>query len=288
MSDGSDATRGRPAAQIDVQKLAVVTSDVAARIKSAAAQAAMPMAMQLAPAAVAAKPAKPGKERWPVKTGADPDSQRVGRNDFSGVDSSGIVETTVEELTNFPRPDDMSDIRGFQNDYQDRRAEPVEFVIWRLKADITVVKKEADGDLHLVLQGDSGRTMVAEAPTPAPPFVVETSPWFDAMKDVRRQLAEHFGPAFAGVTFRPLDAKFLMPAGPLQPTVPLAVALAVPVEVPPGVVDAFEALQPFESKVPRTPVTITGVGFFDRVHDQTGVAFKNGIELHPILAIEFD
>ena len=31
----------------------------------------------------------------------------------------------------------------------------------------------------------------------------------------------------------------------------------------------------------------TGVGFFDRVHDQTGVAMKNGIELHPVLAIEF-
>jgi len=31
----------------------------------------------------------------------------------------------------------------------------------------------------------------------------------------------------------------------------------------------------------------TGVGFFDRVHDQTGVAMKNGIELHPVLDIVF-
>jgi hypothetical protein len=32
-------------------------------------------------------------------------------------------------------------------------------------------------------------------------------------------------------------------------------------------------------------VVITGVAFFDKLHGQTGVA-KNGIELHPVLAIE--
>jgi hypothetical protein len=35
-----------------------------------------------------------------------------------------------------------------------------------------------------------------------------------------------------------------------------------------------------------TTVTVTGVGFFDRVHGQRGVA-PNGIELHPLLAISF-
>jgi hypothetical protein len=33
-------------------------------------------------------------------------------------------------------------------------------------------------------------------------------------------------------------------------------------------------------------VTVTGVGFFDRIHGQTGVA-SNGIELHPIIGIVF-
>jgi len=37
----------------------------------------------------------------------------------------------------------------------------------------------------------------------------------------------------------------------------------------------------------RSEVTITGVGFFDRIHGQTGVA-QNGIELHPVLSIAFD
>lgn len=34
------------------------------------------------------------------------------------------------------------------------------------------------------------------------------------------------------------------------------------------------------------PVTVTGVGFFDTIHGQTGVA-PNGIELHPVLQIQF-
>jgi hypothetical protein len=34
------------------------------------------------------------------------------------------------------------------------------------------------------------------------------------------------------------------------------------------------------------PVTVTGVGFFDVLHGQEGVA-PNGIELHPILMIDF-
>ena len=34
-------------------------------------------------------------------------------------------------------------------------------------------------------------------------------------------------------------------------------------------------------------VTVTGIGFFDPIHGQTGVA-PNGIELHPILEITFN
>jgi hypothetical protein len=33
-------------------------------------------------------------------------------------------------------------------------------------------------------------------------------------------------------------------------------------------------------------VRVTGVGFFDKIHGQTGAA-PNGIELHPVLGIEF-
>lgn len=37
---------------------------------------------------------------------------------------------------------------------------------------------------------------------------------------------------------------------------------------------------------PMIPVTITGVGFFDRLHNQTAVA-PNGIEVHPIMAVQY-
>jgi hypothetical protein len=37
---------------------------------------------------------------------------------------------------------------------------------------------------------------------------------------------------------------------------------------------------------PNIRVMVTGVAFFDRIHGQEGVA-SNGIELHPILALEF-
>ena len=43
----------------------------------------------------------------------------------------------------------------------------------------------------------------------------------------------------------------------------------------------------FQAAVPPTRAKITGVGFFDKVHGQSGVALLNGIELHPILNIEW-
>jgi hypothetical protein len=39
-------------------------------------------------------------------------------------------------------------------------------------------------------------------------------------------------------------------------------------------------------RIVRIPVTVTGIPFFDPFHGQEGIAY-NGIELHPILAIQF-
>jgi hypothetical protein len=292
MSDQSAGTGVRPRPQLAVKQLHTVSDEVAARVRDLA-KAPSPKTMPLAPAGVAAaKPVQPGSERWPVKTGVDDDVGRVGTLDFAGVNSEGIVPTTVEQLIELPRPDDMTDIRGFQPDYQNRRAEPVELVIWKVDADITVIKKEGDGDLHMVLQGISGDTMIAEVPKPDRAFVAEDSPWFDAIKQVRGKIADRFGQTFAQTPFTQLNAKFAMPAASLTgaPAVPPAAPAggpAAPLLVEPPGGDVFDALPPFKAQVPQTPVTITGVGFFDRVHDQTGVAMKNGIELHPVLAIEF-
>jgi hypothetical protein len=43
----------------------------------------------------------------------------------------------------------------------------------------------------------------------------------------------------------------------------------------------------FKTQVPPTKARITGVGFFDKVHGQDGVSQANGIELHPVLKIEW-
>ena len=43
----------------------------------------------------------------------------------------------------------------------------------------------------------------------------------------------------------------------------------------------------FKTNVPRTEVRVTRIGFFGKVHGQTGMSPQNGIELHPILKIEF-
>ena len=40
-------------------------------------------------------------------------------------------------------------------------------------------------------------------------------------------------------------------------------------------------------KTAKLSVTIQGVGFFDKIHGQRGVA-PNGIELHPVLSISFN
>ena len=58
-----------------------------------------------------------------------------------------------------------------------------------------------------------------------------------------------------------------------------------------GIVTARQAFETRFHPGPRfehvtVPVTVTGVGFFDFIHGQTGVA-PNGIELHPILNITF-
>lgn len=294
---GTPAAGARP--QLAIGQLPTVTEDIAARVR-ALAKLPPARAAALAPAPVAsARPVRPGVERWPVKTGIDEDAGRVGVLDFAGTNAAGIVPTTVEELIELPRPDDMTDIHGFQEDYQNRRADPVELVIWRVDADITVIKKEADGDLHIVLQGMSGDTMVAEVPKPDRAFVAQGSPWFDAIREVRAKIADRFGQTFAQAPLVQLNAKFAMPAVSLTRAPTAVPANAPPVVYPPapaapagGLVaeppgDVFDAMPPFKAKVPQTPVTVTGVGFFDRVHGQTGVAMNNGIELHPVLAIEF-
>ena len=154
-----------PAArQLNVKSLSLLPSQEAVKVKRAAgfsAPEALAAAAETAAAAIA-----PGKERWTIKTGTDPDARRVGTEPAPGANAAGIVHTTVDEMIELERPEGMTDVRRDNPAFKTKRAEPVEFVIWQLSADITAIKKEGDGDLHLVLRSDSGETMVAESPTP--------------------------------------------------------------------------------------------------------------------------
>lgn len=193
-----------------------------------------PLELPIGKAPEVFKPIQPGKERWPVKTGTDDDVADVGQ-DGSGQQSR--VKTTVEELVAMARPEDMP-LDSPSDVFRSRRARPVETTIFTLDAELIAYKLEADGDFHIVIQGDSGEMMIVEVPDPDPAFVARTSPWAEAIKLARDQAAQK-----------------------LQPERGLRKA--------------------------RLPARITGVGFFDTVHGQTGVSHTNGIELHPVLGIEW-
>jgi hypothetical protein len=259
-----------------VNTLQPITGDAAQRIKLAAGISPT----LVVPAAAAAMPpkmvTKPGVERWPVKTGTDADAAEVGKEQKpDGTFDFGFVATTVEELISIARP-----AAAEQPTAQDHRIAAAETTVWQIEAEVIALKQEADGDYHLVLQGDSGDTMIGEIPTPRAPFVGAGSPFLSDITDARKWADTNLlskAPALArvGTTLSPPAAMTMAPAAPTAPgansIAPAAAGAASPT---------------FKTKIRAAKVRITGVGFFDFLHGQTGVA-ANGIELHPVLAIEF-
>jgi hypothetical protein len=219
-----------------------------------------------------------------VKTGTDQDVAAVGKNVVGGQNlGAGIVEATVEELISISRPPEMPDPTQEALDYQHRRSTPVETTIWRVEAEITALKLEADGDYHLVLQGASGETMIGEIPTPTTHFVSD-SPWLTNIGQARQAVDDRLVSKLSPADFAPLGDK-LVPRGALsfQPR-PMPAVPASFLTPPEG---AGVAIPAFKTKITPTRARITGVGFFDKVHGQMGVSQSNGIEIHPILKIEW-
>jgi hypothetical protein len=283
---GGAAGNGGPIT--DVNQLPTITPDVAAQIKAACGVNPAVRALPAPPAPMLPMMVtKPGKERWPVKTGTDEDVALVGKNVISGHNfGKGIVEAKVEELISIPRPSDMADPKGDFPAFQSKRSQPLEIVIWRLEVTITALKLEADGDYHLVLQGDSGETMIGEVPTPTKTFI-GNSPWLSNIKDARQQVDDKL--------VHPLNPKDFVPMGnmliPRSAAPPELQHVMANFKLPPSFVtppEGQEATMPaFKTKVNPTPARITGVGFFDKVHGQMGVSQLQGIELHPVLKIEW-
>ena len=288
---GTPAPSGEPPASgpfTDVNDLPVVNPAVAAQILAAAvaignssqaAAAEAPLRFVSEEAAT-----KPGVERWPVKTGQDPDAGLVGKNVIDGADlGEGIVPATVEELIAINRPPDMRPATSIFPAYQSKRRETVEVTVWQVEGEITVVKLEADGDYHLVITGSgTGDTMIAEVPTPTTQFI-GNSPWTDNIKTARAVIDDTF--------VKQLNPQDFVPVG--GQLVPREAVSGQPRALPAGLPQSFvpqpgmeTTIPAFQTKVTPTKVRITGVGFFDADHGQTGVAHLNGIELHPTLKIE--
>jgi hypothetical protein len=275
---------GRPIT--DVNTLPTVSPDVATQIKAAAGLVPGGAAPLAAPKAVlppALEADTPGTERWPVKTGQDPDRAKVGKNIIDGNDlGAGIVETTIEELISLPRPPGMEDPSHDPPEFQDARDGVPEVTIWRIEGTIIALKHEHDGDYHLVVQGTTGAMMVCEIPTPRTDFVGD-SPWLDNMGQARQEVDDKLVNPLSPAGFALFNGK-LVPHGALtfQPQVPAdpALSLSTPQK-------GSGAIQPlFAVQISPTQARITGVGFFDRAHGATGAA-PNVIELHPVLKVEW-
>ncbi len=272
----------------DVNSLPVVSASVAARVKAAAGlviggPAAVPLAAGLVALPAPVEADSPGSERWPVKTGTDPDRAKVGKNVIDGNDlGAGIVDATLEELISLPRPAGLTDPAKDPPAFKSVRANITELTIWRIEATIIALKHEHDGDYHLVLQSASGAQMVGEIPTPTSVFVGD-SPWLtnigQARQEIDDKLVKHLSPS----SFALMNGKYV-PLGALtfQPRQTAPPGLRF--ETPPAGSLAAQPL--FATSINATPVRLTGVGFFDRAHGATGAA-PNVIELHPVLKVEW-
>jgi hypothetical protein len=272
----------------DAKSLPTVPPEVAAAIKAACVAAGQGTVMAL-PAPMGPKlVTKPGSERWPVKTGTDDDVVLVGKNVIDDTNfGAGIVEATAEDLIAMPRTPDMPNVTTLNPAFQRKRALPLEIVIWRIEATITALKLEADGDYHLVLQGATGETMIGEVPTPTTEFV-SNSPWLDNIQVARQAVDDKLVSKLS-----PADFVFSSKDGMLVPRSSLSAPQMAMAEfpLPSSFVTPSQGLEmtmpTFKTQVPPTRARITGVGFFDKVHGQMGVSQANGIELHPVLLIEW-
>jgi hypothetical protein len=123
----------------------------------------------------------------------------------------------------------------------------VEHKIWEVTATLVGYKLETDQDYHLVLRDDAGNSMIAEIPDPA---AAAGSHFLTEITAARKAFTDQFSLQLQALA---LEAR------------PGIVAMMVNVSV---------------------SVTVRGIGLFDFIHGQVGVA-PNGVELHPVVALSF-
>jgi hypothetical protein len=169
------------------------------------------------------------------------------------IDLTNITPEAVTDLVTIHQPQLPGDNKT--------RIVPDETHLYRVQARLAKWKHETDGDYHLVLTDDTLNYTDESAHPPVPPT----------------------GHSFIGEV--PDTSCFSGSDGSFGSQTPFAG----------GITSARQAI---DQRFPNAdqsgkwndgadaPVEITGIGFFDRPHRQTGRA-PNNIEIHPILSIQF-
>lgn len=121
-----------------------------------------------------------GVERWSVKTGTDPDAALVNLNSAS--------PTTFNNLLALPKPALIPD---------NQRLVPTETTLWTMPVTLNGYFLAQDSDYHMVLTDGTGRTMIAEIPSPT--CVGPGSPFAAGIAHARAQLNAAFPSAPPGI-----------------------------------------------------------------------------------------
>jgi KAP family P-loop domain len=211
--------------------------DLLHRVEQAGAVHALRAQLERRPLATASPDARDGgaevrqvagRRRWSVKTGADPDAQKlVGQPPTA---------TTIASLRALAVPAVLP---------PEGRSPGAEETVWQLDATLVGFTHQSSGDYSLVITDDQDNTMIAKIPDP------ELAP----------------GSLFAqqiAAARQAFDSRFGIEA----------------VAAPASVSARRQFIRAAE------PITVQGLGFFDYLHGQTGVA-PNAFELHPVISIVF-
>jgi hypothetical protein len=188
-----------------------------------------------------------GFERWAVKVGSDPA--------VSSIDLNNRITTTLHALVNLPRPTLPSGNTARHNDERTVRVVDGRLVQFKLEAG-----KDGDSDFHLVISDDTLQfSPSGQNSTPSPhSFVAE-------IVNPDCVMGSHDDTSFPSQLQDQLVA------------------------VHTKFVNQFPNMKTSGdwNEEGGIPVRLTGIGFFDKPHGQTGRAL-NGLELHPLLDIEFN
>lgn len=105
---------------------------------------------------------------------------KVGRDETAFLVSGEVSGARIQDLVSLPRPRHVPSDRRVPDSAETRR--------WRVTGTVRLVRTERDdGDYHVVIADDEGRTMIVESPSAD---CVGDSLWRTDLLRARRQVAD--------------------------------------------------------------------------------------------------